>query len=172
MRKRTNALRKIYQRTLNNEELRENNNNKKKVYRREKEKETKNEKERESKLMEYCNTTSPGNPWNEAYKLASGKTRNAVKLTTLQCMYVCMSFNGILFISTLTKCLRILNVISRLSLFHLTSPLSFSLSLSLTHTHTHTQRLVTRQMQFWFTGSKVCSSCRYVHDLYVGLYYI
>jgi hypothetical protein len=35
-------------------------------------------------MEKYCNTTSPSNPWNEAYKLASGKTRNTVTLTTLQ----------------------------------------------------------------------------------------
>ena len=41
-------------------------------------------KEKINSWKQYCNTTSPSNPWNEAYKLASGKTRNTVTLTTLQ----------------------------------------------------------------------------------------
>ena len=33
---------------------------------------------------QYCNITSPTNPWNEAYQLASQKTRHSVTLTMLQ----------------------------------------------------------------------------------------
>jgi len=70
--KRTNALRRRYQRTTNNEELRENRKNQ---Y-------TKNKKEYQAAInrekirswKQYCTTTSPNNPWNEVYKLANNKT--------------------------------------------------------------------------------------------------
>jgi len=69
VRKRTNALRRRYQRTLNSEELRENRKiqdiEEKKKYQAAIRKEKINSRKR------YCNTTSLGNPWNEAYKLAS-----------------------------------------------------------------------------------------------------
>jgi hypothetical protein len=81
MRKRTNALRK-YQRTLNNEEPRENRKNQyiegKKKY------QAAIRKEKINSWKQYCNVTSPSNPWNEAYKLASRKPRNTETLTTLQ----------------------------------------------------------------------------------------
>jgi hypothetical protein len=41
-------------------------------------------KEKINSWKQYCNTTSPSNPWNKAYKLASGNTRNTVTLITLQ----------------------------------------------------------------------------------------
>jgi hypothetical protein len=41
-------------------------------------------RKKKNSWKQYCNTTSPGNPRNEAYKLSSGKTRNTVKLTMLQ----------------------------------------------------------------------------------------
>jgi hypothetical protein len=82
MRKRTNAQRRRYQRTLNNEELRES---RRKVYIEGKKKyQAAIRKEKINSWKQYCNITSPSNPWNEAYKLASGKTRNTVTLTTLQ----------------------------------------------------------------------------------------
>jgi hypothetical protein len=82
MRKRTNTLRRRYQRTLNNNELRENRKNQyiegKKKY------QAAIMKEKINSWKHYCNTTSLSNPQKEAYKLASGKTRNIITLTTLQ----------------------------------------------------------------------------------------
>jgi hypothetical protein len=82
MRKRTNALRRRFQRTLNIDELRENRKNQyiegKRKY------QAAIRKEKINSRKHYCNTTSPSNPWNEAYKLASGKTRNIRTLTTLE----------------------------------------------------------------------------------------
>jgi hypothetical protein len=79
-RKRASALRRRYQRTLNNEELREYRKNQyfegKKKYQAEIRKE-------KNSWKQYCNT-SPNNPWNAAYKLASGKTRRTDTLTMLQ----------------------------------------------------------------------------------------
>ena len=81
MRKRTNTLRRRYQRTLNSEELREIRKNQyikgKKKY------QAAIRKAKINSWKQYCNT-SPSNPWNEAYKLASRKTRNTVTRTTLQ----------------------------------------------------------------------------------------
>jgi ribonuclease HI len=82
MRRRTNAQRRRYQRTINNDELRESRKNEyiegKKKY------QAAIRKEKINSWKKYCNNTSPGNPWNEAYKQASGKTRKTVTLTTLQ----------------------------------------------------------------------------------------
>jgi hypothetical protein len=81
MMKRTNALRIRYQRTVNNEELRENRKN---LYAEAKTKyQSAIRKEKINSWKQYC-TTSPSNAWNEAYKLALGKTRNMATLTTLQ----------------------------------------------------------------------------------------
>jgi len=66
--KRTNALQRRYQRTLNNEELREIRKNQyiegKNKY------QAAIRKEKINSWKQYCNTTSPSNPWNEAYNLA------------------------------------------------------------------------------------------------------
>jgi hypothetical protein len=40
-------------------------------------------KENTRSWKEYCTTTSPFNPWNEVYKLASNKTRSKTTITTL-----------------------------------------------------------------------------------------
>jgi hypothetical protein len=53
------------------------------VHRREKKYQAAIRREKINSWKQYCNTTSPSNPWNEAYKLASGKTRNKATLTTL-----------------------------------------------------------------------------------------
>jgi hypothetical protein len=82
MRKKTNALRRRYQRTTNNEELRES---RRKEYTEDKKKyQATIKKEKINSWKQYCNTTSPNNPWNEAYRLASGKARNTTTFTTLQ----------------------------------------------------------------------------------------
>jgi ribonuclease HI len=82
LRKRTNALRRRYQRTLNNEDLRENR--KKQYFEGKREYQAAIRKEKINSWKEYCNATSSNNPWNAVYKLASGKTRNTVALTTLK----------------------------------------------------------------------------------------
>jgi len=74
MRKRTNALRRRYQRTTNNEELRENRKNQYTKANKEYEAAIKRAKIRLWK--QHCTATSPNNPWNEIYKLANNKTRS------------------------------------------------------------------------------------------------
>jgi len=79
--KKLNALRRLYQRTKNNEELREHRKN------RCKEKTTYQAKIKREKLKswkEYCNLTPCANPWNAVYKLASNKTKRSQTMTTLQ----------------------------------------------------------------------------------------
>ena len=71
MRRITNALRRRFQRTLNNDELRENRKNQ---YIEEKKKyQAEIRKEKINSWKHYCNTTYPGNPWNEAYNLPQAK---------------------------------------------------------------------------------------------------
>jgi hypothetical protein len=43
-----------------------------------------NKKEISRSWKQYCTATSPINPWNEVYKLATCKTRNKSTITTLQ----------------------------------------------------------------------------------------
>jgi hypothetical protein len=81
MRKKTNALRRRYQRTLNNEELREYR--RKQYIEGQKEYQVEIRKEKIKSWKQYCNT-SPNNPWNAAYKLATGKIGRKDTLTTLQ----------------------------------------------------------------------------------------
>jgi hypothetical protein len=82
MRKRTNALRRRYQRTTSNEEQRENRKNQYTKAKKEYQVVIKREKIRSWK--QYCTTTSPNNPWNEIYKLANNKTRSKQIITTIQ----------------------------------------------------------------------------------------
>jgi hypothetical protein len=82
LRKRTNALRIRYQRTLNNQELRENRKNQ--YFEGKRKYQAAIRKEKSNSWKQYCNTTSSKNPWNAVYKLASGTTRNTVALTTLK----------------------------------------------------------------------------------------
>ena len=82
MRKRTNALRRSYQRTRKYEDLREQL---KKVYLAGKSRyEATIKREKIRSWNEYCNLTSSSNPWNEVYKLAAGKRRNNTQTTTLR----------------------------------------------------------------------------------------
>ena len=81
LRNRTNALRRRFQRTTNNEELRENRKNR---YLEEKRKyQAAIRKEKLNSWKQYCTTTPSDNPWNAVYKLASGKTRITAAPTTL-----------------------------------------------------------------------------------------
>ena len=82
MRKKTNALRRRYQRTTSNEALRESRKTQYIKAKAEYQANVKKEKTRSWK--EYCTTTSPSNPWNEVYKLASNKARSKTTITTLQ----------------------------------------------------------------------------------------
>jgi hypothetical protein len=81
-RKRWNALRRRYQRTKNNEKLREYRKN---IYCEEKTKyHATIKKEKLKSWKEYCNLTPGTNPWNAVYKLALNKTKRSQTLTTLQ----------------------------------------------------------------------------------------
>ena len=80
--KRLNVLRRRYQRTTNNEDLRAQC---KAQYLEGKARYTskiKNEKLRSWKA--FCNITPGNNQWNEVYKIAAGKTKTKVNLTTLK----------------------------------------------------------------------------------------
>jgi len=82
MRKRTNALRSRFQRTTNNEYLRES---RKRQYNKAKaDYQTAIRREKTRSWKNYCTLTPANNPWNEVYKIATGKTRNKQTLTTLQ----------------------------------------------------------------------------------------
>jgi hypothetical protein len=81
MRKRINALRRIYQRTRNNEELSENRKYK---YLEEKKKyQYEIREEKFNSWKEYCNVPASSNPWSQVYKLATGKVRSNSIMTTL-----------------------------------------------------------------------------------------
>ena len=81
-RKRLNALRRRYQRTKNNKELREHRKN---IYYEEKTRyQTKIRKEKLNSWKEYCNLKTCTNPWNSVYKLARNKTKRSLPMTTLQ----------------------------------------------------------------------------------------
>jgi hypothetical protein len=81
MRKRVNALRRKFQKTKDNEELR--------TQRRIQYSEAKTNyatKIRKAKCLswkEYCNMTTYTNPWNEGYRLAAGKRKSSTQMTTL-----------------------------------------------------------------------------------------
>ena len=81
MGKRTNALRRLYQKTKNNNDLRESRKNQytvaKTAY------QAAIRKEKTNSWKQHCTSPSPTNPWNVVYKLASGKTRNKATITTL-----------------------------------------------------------------------------------------
>jgi hypothetical protein len=80
MRKRLNALRRRYQRTRNNEDLRQQ---RKAQYTEGKARYASTiKKEKISSWKEYCNLTSSTNPWNEVYKLAAGKRKHNTQLST------------------------------------------------------------------------------------------
>jgi hypothetical protein len=82
MRKRTNALRRRYQRTTNNDDLRERRKNQ---YHDEKsEYQAAIKREKIKSWKEFCNLTSATNPWSAVYKLASNKAKRSQSLSTLQ----------------------------------------------------------------------------------------
>ena len=75
-------MRRRFQRTINNEELRENRKTQYDKAKKEYQAVIKREKIRSWK--QYRTTTSPNNAWNEVYKLANNKTRSKQMITTLQ----------------------------------------------------------------------------------------
>ena len=81
MRKRTNALRMRYQRTMNNVELR---TSRKSQYIEEKKYRAAIREEETNSWKQHCTITTPNNLWNEVYKLATGKIRETLTLTTLR----------------------------------------------------------------------------------------
>jgi hypothetical protein len=82
LRKRTNALRRLYQRTRNDEELR---GKRKTHYYECRATYTASIKQAKIKSWEeYCNMTNDNNPWNAVYKLAKGKTYTNTYITTLK----------------------------------------------------------------------------------------
>ena len=81
MRKRTNALRRRYQRTRKREGLREQ---RKTIYLAEKARyEATIKREKIQSWKEYCILTTSSNRWNEVYELAAGKRRYNTQITTL-----------------------------------------------------------------------------------------
>jgi hypothetical protein len=75
-------MRRRYQRTVRNENLRED---RKQLYQQEEKKYV--AALRKTKLLswkEYCNATTTSNPWNAVYKLASGNLKQSSTLSTLK----------------------------------------------------------------------------------------
>jgi hypothetical protein len=81
-RKRLNALRRRYQRTKNDEDLREQR--KSKYFEEKKEYQITIKKEKIQSWKDYCNLTTHTNPWNAIYKIAANKTRSNHTITTLK----------------------------------------------------------------------------------------
>ncbi|KAJ4438366.1 hypothetical protein ANN_14308 [Periplaneta americana] len=81
LRKKVNALRRRFQRTMNNEDLRMERKGKyldgKRIY------EMKLHYEKLSSWKKYCTLTEGSNPWNAIYKIAAGKLRSPTSLTAL-----------------------------------------------------------------------------------------
>ena len=82
LRKKTNALRRRFQRTTCDEQTRENRKQEyltgKKTY------ESAIRKAKFESWKQYCNVTNSSNPWNAAYKVASGKLKHGYTLSTLR----------------------------------------------------------------------------------------
>ena len=81
MRKRTNALRRLYQRTRNNEELREKR--KTKYYESKATYAATIKREKIRSWKEFCEVSTATNPWGTIYKIASGKRNTSTQITTL-----------------------------------------------------------------------------------------
>jgi hypothetical protein len=81
MRKTTNALRRKYQRTRDNAEQREKN---KATFCDQKSKYAAAIKRKNQSWKEYCNLTTEANPCNTVYRLAVGKKKINIQITTLR----------------------------------------------------------------------------------------
>ena len=77
-----NALRRRYQRTLSNEDLRSERKAQYNEGKRQYQLKLKDEKFKS--WQKHCSSTDESKPWNAIYKIASGKSRNTTCLTTLQ----------------------------------------------------------------------------------------
>ena len=81
LRKRTNALRRLYQRTKNNEELRNIRNiqylESKSTYA------ATIKREKRKSWKEFCNISTATNPWGAIYNLASGRVNTKAQIATL-----------------------------------------------------------------------------------------
>jgi hypothetical protein len=76
------ALRRRYQRTTNNNELRESRKNQ---YQEEKTKYRATiRREKIKSWKAFCNLTASTNPWNAVYKIAANKAKRTQTFTTLQ----------------------------------------------------------------------------------------
>ena len=82
LRKRTNALWRRYQRTTNNENLRQER--KEKYFDGRRECEGKMQEAKLKSKKTFCTINDGVNPWNIVYKIASGKIRTSTRLTTLK----------------------------------------------------------------------------------------
>ena len=82
LRKRTNALRRRYQRTTNNEILRQER--KEKYFDGRRDYEGKMQEAKLKSWKKYCTINDGVNPWNITYKIAAGKIRTTTRLTTLE----------------------------------------------------------------------------------------
>jgi hypothetical protein len=82
MRKKINAMRQRFQRTIRDENLWED---RKQLYQQEKKKYAAVlRKTKTSSWKQYCNTTTNLNTWNTVYKLASGNLKQSSTLPTLR----------------------------------------------------------------------------------------
>jgi len=81
MRKRTNALRRRYKRKITNELLRETRKSQYNTAKAEYQSTIKREETKSWK--QYCSLTPANNPWNEVYKIATGKHKRK-NLSTLR----------------------------------------------------------------------------------------
>jgi hypothetical protein len=80
MRKKVNACRRLFQRTRNDEVLRENR--KKKYLEAKRTYQAGIKQEKLNSWKKFCNVEASINPWSQAYKLAAGKTRaNSIIIT-------------------------------------------------------------------------------------------
>jgi len=75
-------MRRRYQRTKNNNELR--SQRKMQYFEKKAKYEALIRKEKYSSWKNYCNMTTVRNPWNEVYKLASGKMKDNSVISTLK----------------------------------------------------------------------------------------
>ena len=80
--KRANALRRRYQRTANNENLRQER--KEKYFDGRREYEGKMQEAKLKSWKTFCTINDGVNPWNIVYKIPSGKIRTSTRLTTLE----------------------------------------------------------------------------------------
>jgi hypothetical protein len=82
LRKRTTALRRRYQRTTNNENLRQER--KVNYYDGRRECEGKMQEAKLKPWKEFCTINDGVNPWNIVYKIAPGKIRTSTRLSTIE----------------------------------------------------------------------------------------